>query len=143
MLHELEALEARRIADLAAEARKVRDRLLEKVPPAALGEPAPARGAHDQAHEVALDAVLADKAPFVALRRAIADLPREVRQAVWAVMATGRGDFAAEAWERAVAAASPLGDTEITAALADEPDLHTFLSKGLYQLGMVPRDNAG
>ena len=32
MLHEPDVLEARQIADLAADARRVRDRLLEKVP---------------------------------------------------------------------------------------------------------------
>ena len=41
MLHALEVLEARRIADMARDARKVRDRLLEKVADADLGEPQP------------------------------------------------------------------------------------------------------
>ena len=60
MLHELEVLEARHIADLALEARKVRDRLLQKVPDTALGEPMPARGAHDPVTGVVLTGVLAD-----------------------------------------------------------------------------------
>ena len=41
MLHELDVLEAKQIADLASDARKVRDRLLEEVPDEKLGEPCP------------------------------------------------------------------------------------------------------
>lgn len=44
MLHELDALESRHIADLARDARKVRDGLLEKVPDPEFGEAEPARG---------------------------------------------------------------------------------------------------
>ena len=47
MLHEPDVLEARQIADLAADARRVRDRLLEKVPDGKLGEPMSARGEHN------------------------------------------------------------------------------------------------
>ena len=39
MFHEPDVLEARQIADLAADARRVRDRLLEKEPDGKLGEP--------------------------------------------------------------------------------------------------------
>jgi len=57
MLYELEVLEARRIADLAMDARKLRDRLVEKVPDADLGEPVPARGEHNPTGSIILDGV--------------------------------------------------------------------------------------
>jgi hypothetical protein len=47
MLFELDVLEIRGIADVALDARKVRDRLLEKVPESDLGEPKPAPGEHN------------------------------------------------------------------------------------------------
>jgi hypothetical protein len=77
MLHELDVLEARHIADLALDARKVRDRLLEKVPEGNLGESVPARGEHNPNSSVMLDGVLETEPAFVALRQAIvAPAPR-------------------------------------------------------------------
>ena len=46
MLHEIEILEARRIAGLAAAARDARDQALRAIPEAELGEPQSARGEH-------------------------------------------------------------------------------------------------
>ncbi len=138
MLHELDALEVYRIAELAADARQARERLIEKVPPTALGEPKPGRGPHNPAHDVMLDSVLASKPEFVALREGIVSLPRDILQSVWTVMEIGRERFAAGQWEQALAQASPLRDADIVAALMDEPDLHECLSRGLYVLGMVP-----
>ncbi len=134
MLHEIDILETRRIADLAAEARKPRDRLLGSIPQAALGEPMPARGPHDPAHDVPLQNLLAGKPEVVALRDAIAALPREIRQSVWIVMEIGRGRFAAGEWEQAAAEAGLLRDADVVASLLDEPDLHVCLGKGLYQI---------
>jgi hypothetical protein len=80
MLHELEMLEARQIADLASDARKVRDRLLEKVREAELGKPVPARGEHNPAGALALNGVLATEPEFVALWDAVAAAPRDIRE---------------------------------------------------------------
>ena len=91
MLHELDALEVRRIADLAADARNVRDSLLEEAPDASLGEPKPARGEHNPASSLVFNGVLAGKPEFVALRQAIAELLRDIR---------GRGDAAILDWDR-------------------------------------------
>ncbi len=142
MLHELDALEARRIADLANDARRARDRFLEKVRQSAFGEPKPARGEHDPIRDISLDDVLAHKPEVVALREAITALPREIRQSIWAVMEVGRGGSAAQDWELAMERAVSLDDADAVAALLDEPDLHICLGKGLYLLGMVPRNNA-
>src|SRR5208282_4623892 len=93
MLHELEVLEAQHIADLALDARNVRDRLLEKVPDTDLGEPIAARGEHNPGGGVLLTGVLASEPEFVALRQAIAALPRDIREKLWVVAQIGRGDL--------------------------------------------------
>jgi hypothetical protein len=143
MLHELEALEARRIADLAASLREVRGRLLEKVRDDALGEPAPQRGAHDPALDVVPSEVLAEKPEFIALREAVVALPPEIRQAAWALMEIGRGRFSAGEWDQAIAEVAPLGDSDVAAALLEEPQLDVYLAKGLHLLGMAPQANIG
>ncbi|HTR15863.1 MAG TPA: DUF3775 domain-containing protein [Acetobacteraceae bacterium] len=135
MLHELDILEARRIAALAAEARKVRDRLLEKVPEADLGEPTPARGKHTPAHNLMLDDLLAAEPEFAALREAITSCTRDIREKLWVVTQIGRDELAPADWEAAIAEASAMTDDDIVSGLLGEPDLHNDLSKGLYALG--------
>ncbi len=135
MLHEIEALEVRQIADLALNARKVRDRLLEKVPDAQLGEPVPARGEHNPSGSIVLNGVLAREPEFVALREAIAALPRDIREKLWAVAQVGRGDVAILGWDAALAGASALNDDDLVTGMVAEPDLHEQLRKGLYELG--------
>jgi hypothetical protein len=135
MLHEVDILELRNIAGLALDARRVRDRLLEEIPDADLGEPRPARGQHNPAGRVELNGVLARTPEFVALREAIVALPRDIREKAWAATQTGRGDFTILDWTGAVDAASKLADEDIVADLLGEPDLHDLLHKGLYELG--------
>lgn len=142
MLHEIEALEARRIAELAAEARRRRDRLFEKIPADSLGEPAPARGPHDPAHDIPLHDLMAGKPEMVALRDAVAALPPEILRAVWVLMEVGHGRFAAREWERAIAEAALLRDAEMVTSLMDEPELHVCLEKGLYMLREVAPGSA-
>lgn len=137
MLQEIEVLEARHIADLASDARRLRDRLLEKVPDADLGEPAPARGAHNPSGNVVLEDVLASRREFVALREAIAALPRDIRDKLWVVTQIGRGDLTILDWDGGLGAASLLTDEDIVASLLGEPDLRDFLGKGLYALGVA------
>ncbi len=137
MLHEIEVLEVRQIADLALNARKVRDRLLEKVPDAQLGEPVPARGEHNPSGSIVLNGVLASEPQFVALREAIAALPRNIREKLWVVAQIGRGDVAMPGWDSALASASALSDDDLVTGMVAEPDLHEQLRKGLYELGMA------
>src|ERR1019366_3502195 len=80
MLYELEVLEARRIAELAAEADIVRGRLLQEVRAADLGEPKPARGAHDPVATVVLEDLLATAPEFRRLRDAVTELPANIRR---------------------------------------------------------------
>jgi hypothetical protein len=135
MLHELEVLELRHIAHLALDARNVRDRLLEKVPEADMGEPIPGRGEHNPSAGIVLNGVLSAEPEFVALRQAIAALTRDIRVKLWVATRIGRGDLAILDWERAIGEASALTDDDIVAGLLDEPDLHELLRKGLYMLG--------
>jgi len=135
MLYELDVLEVRRIADLALALRKVRDQLLEKVPEKELGEPPPARGEHNPSAEVPVEEQLQFRPEFLALREAIAELPREIRQKLWAVKEIGRGGFTAPQFAQALAAAEAMSDAEILADLLGEPDLHDYCKKGLYELG--------
>jgi hypothetical protein len=135
MLHELDVLEARHIADLALDARKVRDRLLEKVPEVDLGEPVAARGEHNPNSSVMLNGVLDTEPAFVALQQAISALPREIREKLWVVARTGRGDVTVRDWEETISSASMLTNDDIAADLLGDPDLHDHLRKGLYELG--------
>lgn len=135
MLHELDVLEARQIADLSADARKVRDRLLEKVLDTELGEPVPARGEHNPAGALALNEVLVAEPEFAALHAAIVALPRDIREKLWVVAQVGRGDVAILGWDEAVAAASLMNDDDIVTGMIADSDLHDHLRKGLYELG--------
>ena len=74
----------------------------------------------------------------MALREAIAALPRDIREKLWVVAQIGSGDLAARDWAGAVDAASTLTDDDLEANMADAADLHDCLRKGLYELGVAP-----
>lgn len=133
MLYELDVLEARQIADLALDARKVRDQLLVKVSEDDLRERAPARDEPRNDNTI-LNGLLETAPAFIALRQAIAALPRDIREKLWVVARTGRGDATIRDWEEALGSASRLRDDDIIADLIQEPDLHHHLRKGLYEL---------
>jgi hypothetical protein len=94
MLNVPEILEARHIAGLAEAARAARDRALEKVRETELGEPPPARGEHNPAGSLGLEALPPDDPARLALRDAIAELAPETRMKLWALMMVGRGEYA-------------------------------------------------
>jgi phosphate transport system protein len=131
MLHEIQILEARRIAELAAAARDARDRAFAPVPEAELGEPQPARGQHHPAGALGF----IEGAAHRALREAIEGLPDDIRRKLWAVMRTGSGDYAKADWPEATTAALNLPEENIIADLVQEVDLHDRLMKGLYEIG--------
>ncbi len=141
-LYELDILEARRIADLADDLRRVRDALIEKVPDTGLGEPDPARGEHNPAGEVSLEPVLETKPEFVTLRDAYAGLPRDIRDKIHAVMMIGRGNGAINDWEDVLAATAAMTEDALLTEIMADPDLHHHVRKGLYMLGAatVPGD---
>jgi hypothetical protein len=74
VLYEIEILEARRIAELAATAREARDRALAPVREAELGEPPPARGEHDPASSLGFAGLSETEPAHRALREAIEGL---------------------------------------------------------------------
>jgi hypothetical protein len=135
MLYEIEILEARRIAELAAAARAARDRALAAVREAELGEPAPARGEHHAAGSLGFGGIASNEPTCRALFEAIAGLPADIRGKLWAVMRTGCGDYAKADWDQAIAAADNLSDEAIIRDLAEEVDLHDKLMKGLFEIG--------
>jgi hypothetical protein len=133
MLHEIEALEAKQIAELASDAQALRARLLEKVRSDALGEPQPARGEHDPARTIALNGLFADAPEIRRLREAITALPNEIRHKLWALMAVGRGDYAARELDLALEAIANAHETDIIDELMREPYLHDYLAKALHE----------
>jgi hypothetical protein len=135
MLHEIEVLEARRIADLALAAREVRDRLLEHVPETDFQDLLPARGEHNVAADIELNGVLAEQPAVVALREGVTALPRETQRKLWVVAQIGHGDLAMLDWDQAMDGAAALRDADLITNLAADPDLHHHLHKGLYELG--------
>jgi len=100
MLHEIEILEARRIAELAGAARDARDQALTAIPEAELGETRPARGEHHPAGALAFGALPEDAPTREALREAIEGLLPDIRRKLWAVMRIGCGDYARGNWTR-------------------------------------------
>jgi hypothetical protein len=135
MLYEIEILEARRIAELAALAREARDRALTSLSEAELGEVKPARGEHHPAGALGFEAIPADEPARRALREALEGLPPQIRRKLWAVMRTGCGDYARGDWDQAMAAAEAISDEGIISDLAEAVDLHDALMKGLYEIG--------
>ena len=141
MLYEIEILEVRRIAELAAAARDVRDRSLTPVPEAELGEPRPARGEHHAAGTLGFGGVPENEPAHLALRQAIEALMPDIRRKLWALMKTGCGDYARGDWDEAVAATDNVADANIVADLAEEVDLHDKLMKGLYEIGAAAQSS--
>lgn len=127
MLHEIDALEARQIAELAGAAREARDRLLEKIPDDRLGEPTPARGTHNPVESLGLGALPGGELAGSPLHDAIAALPAEIIRSLWVVLKTGRGDYARKDWDRAIGEISPSSDDRTVAELLDAADLHDEL----------------
>ena len=134
MLHEIEALEARQIAELAADAQALRMRLLEKVRSDSLGEPKPAHGEHDPARTIALNGLFADRPEIRQLREAITALPNEICRKLWALMMIGRGDCGAGELDAAVMEIATKSDSDIIDDLMREPYLHDCLTKALYEV---------
>jgi len=135
MLHEIEILETRRIAELAAAARDARDRSLTPIAEAELGEPQPARGEHHPAGALSFGALPDDAPTRRALREAIEGLAADTRHKLWAVMRIGCGDYARGTWDEALALAETMSDDSIINDRAEEVDLHDRLMKGLYEIG--------
>jgi len=83
-----------------------------------------------------LDASL-DNRPLVELKQRIAALSDDARHELMALMWVGAGEFAAAQWDDALTRAlseSSAGDGDF---LAENSQLHDFLMKGLFELGLA------
>lgn len=133
MLKELNVDQARFIALLARTARIQRDAWLSPVAERDLGGISPGRGEHNPTAGLGFDPVPAEAPQTTELRGALASLSVAARQELYSLMRIGQGDLAARNWHRGLTEAERLGDTTITAALIDDPDLHDHIAKGLYE----------
>jgi hypothetical protein len=133
MLDQLSVEEVKRVADLAARALAVRDRLVNKLYDVDLGDQSRERDRNptDLDSLRILDSV--GNADYAALKDHIASLSTEQRDELKAVMLIGRGDYAAERWDDAIAAARAVPDGDIE-YVAEKAPLHSYLMKGLYEL---------
>jgi hypothetical protein len=134
MLEAITVQNVRQIADLAKEARIVRDRALLELPERELGEPNPQRGEHNAAAGLGFDPLPANHPARLALRNAVLALSDEARSELLALAWIGRGEYGAKDWPRAVPAAAALLASAGADLLAEEANLHEQLTKGLYEL---------
>lgn len=135
MLESITIEDVRRIADLAKQARALRDRALVELPERDLGEMKPQRGEHNPVAEIGFAPLPADHPARVALQQAVAALSDDAGAELLALAWIGRGEYGAKDWERAVPAAAAMLVATGKDFLADEIDLHEELAKGLYEVG--------
>ena len=136
MLERIAVAQIRRIAELARAARDARDKMLTPVGEADLGEPKVARGWHDPAAGFGLPPLPPDHPTRIALRDAVAMLPRDAQDEIRALVLVGRGDLGARDWQGAVAEAASAPDAPVD-FLTGQANLHEYLEKGLYELRLV------
>ena len=137
MLTDLNVDQAHFIALLARTARTQRDALLGNVAEVDLGGVMAGRGEHNPTAELGLEPLPAEASLTAALRDAIASLSATARQELYALMRVGQGHLAAKKWHRGLTEAEALGESAITAAIIDDPDLHDHLAKGLYEANLA------
>ena len=133
MLRDLNVDQAQFIALLAKTARTQRDALLGNVAERDLDGVTPGRGEHNPTAELGLEPLPAEASQTAALREAIASLSTAARRELYALMRVGQGHLAAKKWRRGLSEAERIGESAMTAAIIDDPDLHDHLAKGLYE----------
>jgi len=136
MLKKLSVRQARRIAELATAARAARDSLIHGAEDELVEEPHPVRGASDRAGASGFEIMPPSDRSLAALRSAIAGLRPDARSELFALMRIGQGELAPGDWPRGLSEATTLGAENVGGVLADDVDLPSHLSKGLYQLGL-------
>ena len=136
MLEKITVAEVKHIAEMAKAARDARDQMLDKIRDEDVGELAPAKGEHNPAGGLGRDPLPPEHPVRAALQDAITALPASARVELRALLSIGQGDYAAKTWEQAVADASNARDDVTTAMLVEQADLHEYLMKALYELGV-------
>ena len=136
MLSEISAATVAEIAALAREAREAQDLLLDKSKlsaETAEGQPL------DEASDTfsALNASL-DNEPLTRLKRRVEAIPAAEFQELQAIALVGRGEFTAKQWDEAMDRAVTMDFASDRDQLTEDPMLHDYLMKGLYELDLNP-----
>jgi hypothetical protein len=138
MLKDLNVDQARFIALLANTARMQRDGLLGNVAENDLDGLTSARGERNPTTELGVEPLPVDASrPATALREAVRSLPEPARRELYTLMRIGQGHLAAKKWHRGLSEAEMLGDSAISGAIIDDPDLHDHIAKGLYEANLA------
>jgi len=126
-------------ADLAFEAVTDRQRFIAGMRNIDLGDQASERGSRNPTDLDSLSVVSREASVAVdRLQKLLAEMTPEERIELRAVMMVGRGDFAGNEWDRALAeAGSPPDATSSFADIVEKIDLHDCLMKGLYALDLM------
>lgn len=133
MLKDLNVDQARFIALLAKAARAERDAMLGHGPDGDLDGTTAARGERNPTAALGYDPLPAQDSQLSALRDALGALMPTARSELYVLMRIGQGHLAANKWHRGFDEAQSLGDTAVSGALIDDPDLHDHVLKGLYE----------
>lgn len=137
MLNAISADTVREIARLADAARQAQDRLFDKMNNLGhrkgdgIGAMPPETDYLDT-----LDASL-DNPALTRLRERVAELTPAARDELRAVMLIGRGEFARNEWDAAIAQAQSLPNGGAVERITDRVRLHDYLMKGLYELRLT------
>ncbi|HEY0526083.1 MAG TPA: DUF3775 domain-containing protein [Stellaceae bacterium] len=128
--------QVKEIAQLAKEARDAQDKLLNKM--RVVDRVEDGRELTDQAVETldTLDASL-DNRTLADLKQQIAGLSDDARHELMALMWVGAGEFVAAQWDDALTRAQSESDAGDVDFLAEKGELHDFLAKGLFKLGVA------
>lgn len=137
MLKNISVSEVRHIAGLANAVRSSRDDLIDKIRDEAVADFKPARGEHNPTAVLGLDPLEAHHPATRALREAIEALPAVARWELRAMIWVAQGDYAANDFESAVADASAMPDDITIGAIMEQPDLHEYLMKALYEMKLT------
>ncbi len=135
MLSKLSIDDVHRIRELAQAAVADRDRVVNKVYQADLGEQALERGSQmptDLDSLAILDAT--GSRDYQALREFLDGLAPEQREEVKALLLIGRGDFAPSQWGEAMDMGRTIPEAGDVDYIAEKASLAQYLMKGLYGL---------
>ncbi|WP_431860813.1 DUF3775 domain-containing protein [Azospirillum sp.] len=130
----------KRAADLASEAVGDRQRFVAGMRNIDLGEQLAERGSRNPTDLDTLNVVSTDaSAALDQLKGLLSGLSPDERIELRAVMMVGRGDYAGNQWDEALLNAGSAPDATSYDDIAEKIELHDFLMKGLFALGMMEK----
>jgi hypothetical protein len=136
VLRHIDVDEVKEIARLSKEARDAQDKLLNKM--RVVDRFDDEREVMEQALETfdSLDASLDNRA-LADLKQRIGALSDDGRHELTALMWIGADEFVAAQWDEALTRAQSESDAGDVDFLAEKGQLHDFLTKGLFKLGLA------